>query len=438
RRAALERSLVAELSILREDRGLPPLEWDPRLALTLREYLADMLERGWKGGPPMATPAGKATLRAKQRHRHPAPEVFDNFSPQAREEFSVEKVADALITAELMASFRDAANGLAAAAIVEGEAGVFSCIAVVKADDGARAGQAQLSGQAAATWLAVLGSRGEARAEAMKLHLPTGSAAAVPWLLHLLRTDRDKALRVEVIRALGRAGTTTAIAPLIEQVAKGKDDAKAAAAEALAALTGQAHGDSAKAWAGWWEGAKANVTLAPLPVGQPPEPPQPVPGPAALSGFKKAVKSKDPALRVIACRGIGHAKPERAASTVAKLLGDPDDEVRRAAAAALGALGETAGLSKLQKSWKSVTTSPRLARAAVAAAGGIRDTKAVDFLVGLLPTLKRSHGDGVSRVGFATLRTLTGHDAGEDAGAWKSWWKGAKREFTFPEAAQGK
>ncbi|MHC5020693.1 MAG: hypothetical protein ACYTGX_11375, partial [Planctomycetota bacterium] len=37
RRAALERSLVAELSILREDRGLPPLEWDPRLALTLRE-----------------------------------------------------------------------------------------------------------------------------------------------------------------------------------------------------------------------------------------------------------------------------------------------------------------------------------------------------------------------------------------------------------------
>jgi HEAT repeat protein len=284
----------------------------------------------------------------------------------------------------------------------------------------------------------VLGARVAARAEAITLHLPHRSAAAVPWLLHLLRTDRDKTLRPEVIRALGRAGTTSAIAPLIEQVAKNKGDAKTAAAEALAALTGQAHGESAKAWAGWWQGAKDTVELAKLEPGQPPEPPQPVPGPAALTGFKKAMKSKDPALRVIACRGLGHAKPPRAAATLSKLLADPDDEVRRAAADAMGALGEPAGLSKLQKSWTRLTAKPRLARAAVNALGGIPDKKTVSFLVDLLPQLKRSHGDGVANAGLAAIRRVTGHDAGDSPGDWKSWWKGAKREFTFPAPAQGK
>lgn len=428
RRAALERSLVAQLSILREDRGVPPLEWDPRLALTLREYLADMLERGWDGGPPISTPAGKATVRAKQRHRHTVAEVFDNFSPQQRADFSVEVVAEAMISAELMASFRDPNNRLAAAAIVEGDKGVFSCIAVAAGDPDA---QAERSGQAAAAWLAALGSRGAARADALKAHLPDRCAEAVPWLLHLIQTDRDPALRAAVVRALGRSGTTSAVQPLITQLSRSKGAARGEIAEALSGLTGQAHGEDAKAWVGWWADVGERFVLPAITDNGPLSTPTPVSAKEALAGFKKALKSKDPALRVIACRGIGHTRDPKAASSLAKLLGDPEDEVRRSAATAFGTLGAPGGVAKLKGAWKRLAATPRLARAAVGALGGIQDKKAVSLLVDLLPMLGRA-GKGTSDAGYGALRALTGHDAGSDPGAWKKWWRKAKSGFVFP------
>jgi len=465
RRPLLERTLLAELSRAREDQGLPPLVWDERLAAALREHVAAMLQAGWTGGPAVGTPAGNATARSKSRHRYPAPEVFDNSSPQRTEDWSPTVVAEALIGAELMRSFRDPANTVGAAVVVEGKDGIFSHVAVAKAD---AAGVAAAEAQASATWLAVLGAPAAKRVEALVAHLPHDTAAAVPWLVDLLGSERDAAVKAAVAEALARTDSTICVEPLIAAMAAARGDAADVFGAALTKLTGQSHPD-ARAWDAWWKAEGPAFKLPPKAEGEPPAPPEPVDGAAALAGFKKAIRHGDPVLRAIACRGLGAAHADRAASTLAKALGDPDPEVQLAAVGALGELGDASALGALTKAWPLLMKSPRTALVAVRAAGqlgakaakllerdpfspagtgvavarcealvALRDPKALGSAIALLAPLANKHGADTAKRVCATLASATGASPGDTPDAWTAWWSENKSGFTFPAPAGDK
>ncbi len=92
----------------------------------------------------------------------------------------------------------------------------------------------------------------EMREEAAAQLGALGDAKAIPALLRAVREDTTR-VRVKAIRSLGMLKAAEAVEPLIAALAEPGTRVQDAAAEALAAMTGQAFGTDQKAWRAWWE-----------------------------------------------------------------------------------------------------------------------------------------------------------------------------------------
>ncbi|MCI0341801.1 MAG: HEAT repeat domain-containing protein [Planctomycetales bacterium] len=467
RRELLEQEVLGALSLQREDAGTPPVVWDERLALVLREHLAALVRAGWGPGKPLNTPAGNATSRCRGHHGYELPELFDNYGPKSRAEFSPRAIVLDFWNHPLMKAYPKPEMRTGAAAVLVMEKGdpIVTCIAVVEADPAPVAARA---GRAGVAYLAALAAPDPAgRAAALAAHARPAPAESFPWLRRLLASERDVACRKALAEALASIRSPAAVEPLLAALGDGAADVREAAGAGLAALAGPGaaagRGAAAAKWRAWWTQARDTFTLAPAPADAPPPADPPALAPEdALAGFRKGAREKDPVLRATALRGIAAARPPGASKDVAPLLADPDPVVRGLAAEALGALGEPAAAPALLKAWKAAAAEPRLAlpvaralastpdpvaiaplsaglaageslavgRARLAALGRIRDKRAVDALVGLLGEV--SGKKELLEPAVAALRALTGEDQGENAAAWREWWKKSKAKFAFP------
>jgi HEAT repeat protein len=139
-----------------------------------------------------------------------------------------------------------------------------------------------------AAWVPVLvaaiSSRDDAvRAAAVEAVL-TAKSDVVPVARKLLHEDSDPTFRAETALLLGRRRRLDAAPALLDALADLHPRVSTAAAEALEAISGEAHGWDPVAWKAWWERVRAPA--APVPamgdtvtreVGPPTVPPPPPP-----------------------------------------------------------------------------------------------------------------------------------------------------------------
>jgi HEAT repeat protein len=178
-----------------------------------------------------------------------------------------------------------------------------------------------------------------AAAAALKDPLPmvrATAARAILWLppeeaamaLILLLADKDELVRQESAYALGQTRSTTAVAPLIERLTSDKKNSvRGAAAVALGEIANE----------------EAVDALTQLLSSQ-----------MVSLGTKKASKSKRSENAFVlrsAAHSLGQIASRRAVPTLVALLEDEtmEDDVRREAAFALGAMGDSAAIPALQK-----------------------------------------------------------------------------------------
>lgn len=145
---------------------------------------------------------------------------------------------------------------------LEGDPDVAVRVAVVRA-------LARLADEAA--WVPVLAAAltakdDQVRAAATEAVL-LGRSDLVPVAAKLLREDQDPTFRAETALLLGRRRRLDAAPVLLDALADPHARVSTAAAEALEAISGEAHGYDVAAWRAWWERAKP---AAP--------PPSPAPG----------------------------------------------------------------------------------------------------------------------------------------------------------------
>ncbi len=114
--------------------------------------------------------------------------------------------------------------------------------------------------------------RAAARAEILG-----GGADFLAVLGRLLAEEQSESFRAELLLLLGDRRRRDAVPLLLEALGERSPMLRAAAAEALEAISGEALGYDAKAWRAWWEAAKAHApapdggTVAPQgPVEEPP------------------------------------------------------------------------------------------------------------------------------------------------------------------------
>ena len=82
------------------------------------------------------------------------------------------------------------------------------------------------------------------------------SEACVDTLAASLKKETDAALRVQIVRALGKTRSRHALAALVEAL-DDEDAVRFYAIEALSEITGLEFGRSRKRWKEWWEKTKA-------------------------------------------------------------------------------------------------------------------------------------------------------------------------------------
>lgn len=188
----------------------------------------------------------------------------------------------------------------------------------------------------------------------------------------------DSRNRLSAIEALGRSGRRVAVEPLLLALESGDDALRAAAAEALADLSGWRHGTDMAKWRAWWERHRdlpmerwleirlgfQNSRVARLESELESARAQAVRlhqqlyarlgGAERLVYIPSLVEQEDPAVRLLA---VGWAQ-EMLASTdpgvsrtmaplLVRLAGDPFPEVQRAAVLALGRIQDQAAFDKL-------------------------------------------------------------------------------------------
>jgi HEAT repeat protein len=118
----------------------------------------------------------------------------------------------------------------------------------------------------------------------------TAKGDVLPVAKKLLKEDQDPTFRAEVCLLLGRRQRLDAAPILLEALADTHPRVQSAAGEGLEAVSGEAHGWDAKAWARWWEKAKPGAAPAAVPrpgetvtsTPQAPELPPPPPPPKGL------------------------------------------------------------------------------------------------------------------------------------------------------------
>lgn len=173
-----------------------------------------------------------------------------------------------------------------------------------------------------------------ATAAAAVLSLPSHESAA--GLIPLLN-DKDEFVRREAAYALGRAGSSSAVATLIERLTTDKKpEVRGAAAVALGQIGNV--------------GAVPSLTAILAPI--------------ASTSKKKSKGEQDVFVLRAAARALGQIKSSDGVPALIKVLENPEAEsdVRREAAWALGAIGDAAALSAL--AFARTASDPHLSQAA--------------------------------------------------------------------------
>jgi len=126
-------------------------------------------------------------------------------------------------------------------------------------------------------------------------------------------------------------------------------------------------------------------------------------------------------LRITAANVLGQIGDPRAIKVLIAMGSKVErtDEHRRAAARALGSIGEPA-IETLVKMLSN--DSANLQQLAAWSLGYSGDTRAVEPLIPLLSTIP-FHYPHVRQAAREALRTITGQDFGEDVAHWQEWWR---------------
>ena len=110
-------------------------------------------------------------------------------------------------------------------------------------------------------------------------------------------------------------------------------------------------------------------------------------------------------------------------SALIAVLEDEDPDVRGAAAAALGMIGDRRGVEALIAALDDEEWPVR--SAAAHALGTIGDEAAI----GALSALLSDEEEGVRGAAASSLEDITGVHLGEDAGAWREWREGKRADL---------
>jgi HEAT repeat protein len=133
----------------------------------------------------------------------------------------------------------------------------------------------------------------------------------------------------------------------------------------------------------------------------------------------RLVDGKEPAIsRAIICRSLGELKRPEAREALIKAMEDEDDEVRAAAARALGAVGSQEDAVLLARMMAIDTTH----NGRVAAAEGLASLKPTDpnVLVSLTESLNNDD-PAIRLAAYRALKSITGADPGTEADAWQDY-----------------
>ncbi len=165
-----------------------------------------------------------------------------------------------------------------------------------------------------------------------------GGADCVEALGKLLREDQDETFRAEVALLLGRRRRVDAVPVLLDALGDAHPRVRAAAAEALEAVSGEALGYEAAPWKAWWAARRApapvprageSVTAEP----KAPTPPPPPPPPKGLvpDVYGLFLRSKDVVFVVDVSGSVGDAGVQSAKTEILKAVERFASDVRFAA-----------------------------------------------------------------------------------------------------------
>jgi HEAT repeat protein len=122
-----------------------------------------------------------------------------------------------------------------------------------------------------------------------------------------------------------------------------------------------------------------------------------------VEGLIKALEHKDPNVRKAAAKALGRIGDKRAVEPLIKALSDSDWEVRAAAAKALGKLGDLRAVEPLITALKDETIAVR--ECAAEALGKIGDSRAVEPLISALKdefwAVRKAAVDALAKIGDA-------------------------------------
>ncbi|MHC4780212.1 MAG: HEAT repeat domain-containing protein, partial [Planctomycetota bacterium] len=247
-----ERRLVAELSLVRREKGLPPLVWCEKMALPMRLHLDALMAAGYRGEGAAPAHVGRVSARAVKSHGWKDGEIFANYGTARADDYDPrEQVTRMLTNPDVKRSFTDARQNAGAAVLRPMEAGkVFVYLAVSRIDAAAVA--ADFDTVATVAFRIASGSK-ELKSEGFRQLAAFPTFEGAPLYRDLLGS-KDAEARTAATRALGALGDPSCIPSLIEALEDSESSVRDTALAGLRAITSLTD-RSAKEWRIWWEGA---------------------------------------------------------------------------------------------------------------------------------------------------------------------------------------
>ncbi|MHC5037705.1 MAG: HEAT repeat domain-containing protein, partial [Planctomycetota bacterium] len=269
-----EQRLVAELSLLRQERGLPPLVWCERMAMPLRVHMDLLLEVGYRGEGSPTFRFGNVFQRATKYHAWPWPEIFANFGTARGGDYDPREQIDRMLTNTQIQSYTNGAQNAGACVMRRIEKGkVLIYLAVGKIDKKTAREEREKTG-ALAAW--IIAGKSEEKEAALSRLWPERTHEGVPFYLSLLQ-GKESADKVAALRALGGVGDPSLIPLFVETLGDPAPRAREAAHTALKTLAGRDEGGKdAQGWRTWWIAHRAD--FKPAGPWLPPPPPKPEAG----------------------------------------------------------------------------------------------------------------------------------------------------------------
>jgi hypothetical protein len=288
-RWATERRLVAELSLIRREKGLPPLLWCERMALPMRLHLDALIEAGYRGEGAAPARVGRVTMRAHKYHGWTGGEIFANYGTAREGEYDPREQVERMFgNPDVKRSYTDPVQNAGAAVLRVMEGGkVFVYLAVAKVE----AADVRRESDRIASFAFRIASGNAALVKEGLSALETFPAfEGAPLYLQLLRGS-DASHRVSALRALGALADPASIPPLLSGLADKEASVRTAALESLRAMTGMKdRGPDPREWKTWWEAKRDEFK----PAGKWEPPPPPPPEPAEGEGKGKETRRPRP------------------------------------------------------------------------------------------------------------------------------------------------